>query len=107
MVSLKSAYVVLVSLFLTASALIGPRDDYGNGGLKSGRLVKKDLQLTWAKGAPDGNERMMIFTNGQFPAPPLIFDEEDEVEVTVHNALPFNTSVHWHGLEYANCNQLC
>ena len=99
MVFLKSTYVVLVSLFLTATALVGPHDDYGNSGSNSGHVVKKELRFTWAKGAPDGNERMMIFTNGQFPAPPLIFDEDDEVEVTVHNTMPFNTSVHWHGLE--------
>ncbi|KAL2132532.1 hypothetical protein VTI74DRAFT_3692 [Chaetomium olivicolor] len=40
----------------------------------------------------------MIFTNGQFPGPNLIFDEDDDVEVTVYNDMPRNASVHWHGI---------
>ncbi|SLM39593.1 Multicopper oxidase, type 3 [Lasallia pustulata] len=29
----------------------------------------------------------------------MMLDEDDNVEVTVHNNMPFNTSIHWHGLE--------
>lgn len=42
----------------------------------------------------------MIKVNGQFPGPPLICDEDDDVEITVHNHMPFNNSVHWHGMMY-------
>ena len=38
-------------------------------------------ELTWEMGAPDGNPRMMIFTNGQFPGPNLVVDEGDTIEV--------------------------
>lgn len=58
-----------------------------------------ELNLTWATGAPDGVERQQILVNDQFPGPPLIFDEGDEVEVTVNNFLPVNTTVHYHGIE--------
>lgn len=61
--------------------------------------VHFDLDLTWEAGAPNGQERQMIFVNGQFPGPPLILDQGDEVTVTVTNHLPFNTSVHFHGIE--------
>ena len=43
--------------------------------------VQFDLNLTWQKGAPDGNVRDMIFMNDQFPGPELRIDEGDDVEV--------------------------
>lgn len=39
------------------------------------------VTLTWAKGAPDGFEREMIFVNGQMPGPTLSLEEGDDVEV--------------------------
>ncbi|KAL1970786.1 hypothetical protein VTN77DRAFT_2620 [Rasamsonia byssochlamydoides] len=64
--------------------------------------VPFELHLTWEEGAPDGNARKMIFMNGQFPGPQLTVDEGDEVEFLVHNHLPFNTSIHFHGIEQMN-----
>ena len=43
--------------------------------------VKKTLRFTWAEGAPNGQSRHLIYTNGQFPGPPLIFTEGDDAEV--------------------------
>lgn len=43
--------------------------------------VKRELTMTWEEGAPNGQSRHMIRTNGQFPSPTLIFDEGDDVEV--------------------------
>jgi FtsP/CotA-like multicopper oxidase with cupredoxin domain len=53
--------------------------------------------LTWAKGAPDGYERDMIFINGQYPGPLLEIQQGDWVEVEVCNQMPFNTTIHYHG----------
>lgn len=39
------------------------------------------LDLTWAPGSPNGLERDMIFVNDQFPGPPMILDEGDDVTV--------------------------
>lgn len=87
--------------------------------------VHFDLDLTWQKGAPDGNLREMIFMNNQFPGPELRLEQGDDVEVSfihilqgkisamvnytnqleqfvVHNNLPFNTTVHFHGIEQKN-----
>ncbi|ORY60947.1 multicopper oxidase [Pseudomassariella vexata] len=58
-----------------------------------------ELTLTWEKHAPDGFEKKMILTNGQFPGPPLEMNYGDDVEVTVHNKMPFNTTLHYHGIE--------
>lgn len=70
--------------------------------LVCGARVHFDLDLTWKVGAPNGQERQMIFVNEQFPGPPMVLDQGDDVTVTVTNHLPFNTSVHFHGIEYGN-----
>ncbi|KAJ9298682.1 hypothetical protein DTO271G3_3649 [Paecilomyces variotii] len=67
-----------------------------------GRHVPFELNLTWEVGAPDGNPREMVFMNGQFPGPELRIDEGDNVEFIVHNHMPFNTSIHFHGIEQLN-----
>ena len=77
--------------------------------------VEYTMDLTWEIGAPDGNPRYMVMNNGGFPGPELLLDEGDDVKVcekcvsryipnlinlqiTVNNKMPFNTSIHWHGL---------
>ncbi|OAL71576.1 hypothetical protein A7D00_4481 [Trichophyton violaceum] len=62
------------------------------------KVVREELTLTWGLGAPNGQPREMIFMNGQFPGPTFVWDEDDDVEVLVHNKMPFNTTIHWHGL---------
>ncbi|KAJ5981399.1 Multicopper oxidase type 2 [Penicillium canescens] len=68
------------------------------------KQVHFDLDLTWQNGAPDGNMREMIFMNDQFPGPELRLNQGDgdNVEVLVHNSLPFNITVHFHGIEQRN-----
>ncbi|EFQ33709.1 multicopper oxidase [Colletotrichum graminicola M1.001] len=58
-----------------------------------------ELTFTWEKHAPDGYEKEMVLTNGQFPGPVLEMTHGDDIEVTVHNNMPFNTTVHYHGIE--------
>ncbi|KAI1830098.1 hypothetical protein DTO013E5_7654 [Penicillium roqueforti] len=68
----------------------------------AGRLSQTkqfELNLTWESFAPDGVAREQFLINGQFPGPPLIMDEGDDVEVTVNNFSPFNTTIHYHGIE--------
>ncbi|KAJ5461492.1 Multicopper oxidasetype 2 [Penicillium daleae] len=77
-------------LALTASGLLP---------LAWAKQVQFELNLSWQKGAPDGNVRDMIFMNDQFPGPELRFDQGDDVEVLVNNNMPFNTSIHFHGIE--------
>ncbi|KAL2367389.1 conidial pigment biosynthesis oxidase Arb2/brown2, variant 2 [Blastomyces gilchristii SLH14081] len=57
-----------------------------------------ELELTWGDASPDGTERKVIFTNNQFPGPQLNIAEGDEVKVLVKNKLPFETSIHFHGI---------
>ena len=59
---------------------------------------KFELTLTWEKWAPDGVERDMILVNGAFPAPHIELNQGDYVDVVVHNKMPHNTTVHFHGM---------
>jgi FtsP/CotA-like multicopper oxidase with cupredoxin domain len=59
---------------------------------------KFELVLTWETASPDGTPRKVIHANGQFPAPTLEIDEGDKVQVTVFNKMPFNTTLHFHGI---------
>ncbi|TWU70898.1 hypothetical protein ED733_001766 [Metarhizium rileyi] len=63
------------------------------------RTVRETLRITWEEGAPNGQSRELIHTNGQFPSPTLVWDEGDDVEVTVLNDMAKNVTVHWHGLD--------
>ncbi|KAJ5931405.1 hypothetical protein N7516_005894 [Penicillium verrucosum] len=58
-----------------------------------------ELNLTWEPWAADGVQRPQALINSQFPGPALIMDEGDNVEVTVNNRMPFNTTIHYHGIE--------
>ncbi|KAK3358726.1 multicopper oxidase-domain-containing protein [Lasiosphaeria hispida] len=58
-----------------------------------------ELTLTWDKWSPDGVERDMILVNGRFPAPTLEINQGELVEVVVHNKMPSNTTVHFHGID--------
>lgn len=71
-----------------------------------GRVRSFDLTITWEKYAPDGYApaRGMTLINGQFPGPLLEVDEGDVVHVLVHNYLPSNTTVHFHGVEMEGSN---
>jgi hypothetical protein len=59
------------------------------------------LELTWGKGSPDGYDRDMIFINGQHPGPLLNISENDWVEIEVCNLMPFNSTLHAHGMSSA------
>ncbi|KAI1496446.1 multicopper oxidase [Biscogniauxia marginata] len=58
-----------------------------------------ELTLTWEKGAPDGYEREMFKVNGQFPGPLLEMNEGEDVIILVRNESPYNSSIHYHGIE--------
>ncbi len=59
---------------------------------------KFELSLTWETYNADGLPREMILVNGQFPGPVLEMNQDEEIEILVHNRLPFNTTVHYHGM---------
>jgi hypothetical protein len=62
------------------------------------KVVPFEITLTWETAAPDGFERKVILTNGQLPGPPLYVDQGDDIEFSVLNLMPFETTVHFHGM---------
>ncbi|KAH8844560.1 hypothetical protein MCOR27_007263 [Pyricularia oryzae] len=60
---------------------------------------KFEYTITWEKGSPDGFEREMAFINGRFPGPVVEANQGDNIEIVVTNQMPFNTTIHWHGIE--------
>ncbi|KAH7370139.1 laccase TilA [Rhexocercosporidium sp. MPI-PUGE-AT-0058] len=71
-------------------------------GVDCERTVVFPITLTWERGSPDGFERDMIFMNGHYPGPTLDIEEGDNVEFVVYNKLPYNTTIHFHGIEQLN-----
>ncbi|KHN93909.1 Cupredoxin [Metarhizium album ARSEF 1941] len=63
------------------------------------KTVRETLRITWEEGAPNGQQRELIYINGRFPGPNLVWDEDDDVEVTVINDMTQSVTVHWHGLD--------
>ncbi|KAF2671315.1 conidial pigment biosynthesis oxidase Arb2/brown2 [Microthyrium microscopicum] len=61
--------------------------------------VNFQLDLTWKEGSPDGNKRQMVLMNNQFPGPQLTLNYGDTVQFVVHNRLPFEATVHFHGID--------
>ncbi|KAF2228885.1 multicopper oxidase [Viridothelium virens] len=60
--------------------------------------VSFTINLTWDYGAPDGFSREMILINGTSPGPALLINQGDNVKFLVHNNLPSNTTIHFHGI---------
>jgi FtsP/CotA-like multicopper oxidase with cupredoxin domain len=49
-----------------------------------------------------GKRKKAIAINGEIPAPTLVFTEGDTAEIHLHNMLPEETSLHWHGIILPN-----
>jgi hypothetical protein len=82
-----TAFRNAVLLLLAATAHVYPvAARYGLGGHSSGPK-KFELSLTWEEGAPDGVKREMVFVNGEYPGPPLVVEQGDDVEVSVDRAV--------------------
>ncbi|KAK4216910.1 Cupredoxin [Rhypophila decipiens] len=90
---LKPGLVLLLLLFTTIFTTASARSE------SKSPNKHFEFTVTWEKYAPDGFSRDMILINGLFPGPSLEMDQGDEVEVVVHNKLPFNTTLHFHGIE--------
>ncbi|KAG5981240.1 hypothetical protein E4U55_003151 [Claviceps digitariae] len=61
-----------------------------------------DLTISWERHAPDGFAREMLLVNGQSPGPTLEVEQDEWVVVRVCNKSPFETSVHFHGIDMQN-----
>ncbi|KAK2599029.1 hypothetical protein QQS21_005495 [Conoideocrella luteorostrata] len=58
--------------------------------------------VSWKPHAPDGVSRNMLLVNDRSPGPVIEVEQDDWVVVHVQNTSPYNTSVHFHGIEMEN-----
>jgi len=63
-------------------------------------LSGTEFDLTIAETAVNftGRPRMATTVNGSIPGPTLRWREGDTVTIRVHNRLPVDSSIHWHGI---------
>jgi FtsP/CotA-like multicopper oxidase with cupredoxin domain len=57
-----------------------------------------EVDLTWEEDNSVGTPKQTILVNGTSPGPALYMSVGETVEFVVHNYLPFNTTVHFHGI---------
>lgn len=60
--------------------------------------VEYDLTIAENEVNYSGRKALAITVNGGIPGPVLEFIEGDMARIRVHNAMPVETSIHWHGL---------
>ncbi|KAK3358827.1 Cupredoxin [Lasiosphaeria hispida] len=83
-----------LATLLTFALAKGGKNFAGSNGTR-----KFELTITWEVFAPDGFPREMALINGGFPGPTLDINQGDDVEVLIHNKMPYNTTMHFHGIE--------
>ncbi|KAG9098066.1 hypothetical protein FRC06_006844 [Ceratobasidium sp. 370] len=57
------------------------------------------LNVTYGTSNVDGTAKPSWLINGQTPGPHLVWDEGDQISVTVYNYGPESMTMHWHGIE--------
>ena len=70
----------------------------GNFGTPAETASTFDLTVDRFPVIVDGRTTHAVGVNGMFPAPLLRFREGEHITLNVHNRLPEDTSIHWHGL---------
>jgi FtsP/CotA-like multicopper oxidase with cupredoxin domain len=66
--------------------------------LAQAKDVLFEITLTWNTSSPDGYAREAILVNDLIPGPPLYVDQGDQIYFIVWNLMPFNTTIHFHGI---------
>ncbi|GAM82783.1 hypothetical protein ANO11243_007690 [Dothideomycetidae sp. 11243] len=87
--------LLFVATLLRTTAVIA----YATPSRRHGTIKEFDFVVTYESYAPDGFSRDMLLVNGQSPGPVLEVDQDDVVIVRVQNDSPYNTTVHFHGIE--------
>lgn len=65
---------------------------------QSSECIRFEVDLTWAEDNSVGTPKQTILVNGTSPGPTLFMAVGDTVEFVVNNYLPWNTTIHFHGI---------
>ncbi|CAF0817429.1 unnamed protein product [Adineta steineri] len=60
------------------------------------------FHIRWFNASPDTYERPVLTINDQIPAPTIIVNQGDLINITLVNELSEPTAIHWHGLLQRN-----
>ena len=66
------------------------------------RTFIETLIVEWFDASPDGYTRPILGINGTFPAPTIIVQKGDRINITVVNRAKNSTTIHWHGMDQRN-----
>ena len=95
----RSHIATIVSVLSFAFLSLAAPPTYSLETRASSQPVQFNLTLTWEDYSPNGAApRKAIMCNGQFPGPQLTVAQGQNVEFWVHNNLPNETTVHFHGI---------
>lgn len=70
--------------------------------MKNTNVYNAEFRIGWMNASPDKYQRSILTINNQFPAPNIIVEQGDVINVTVINQSFEPTSIHWHGLLQQN-----
>ena len=76
--------------------------DIGNSTEPTARTYTETLHISWFHASVDGWSRPVLGINGSFPAPTIIVQKGDRINITVFNYGTNATTIHWHGIEQRN-----
>ena len=91
---------MLLHALLGIGFLIGLCDAARPPTLDTTEPRKFEFTITKQRKDPSGFVRDFLVVNDQFPGPHLEINEGEDVEITVHNKLDVNTTIHWHGSSF-------
>jgi iron transport multicopper oxidase len=66
------------------------------------RTFTETFSVGWHDASPDGYTRPILGINDTFPAPTIIVQKGDRINITVFNRANEPTTIHWHGIEQRN-----
>ena len=86
---------VILSMFSLQLVLAAPSRNEQDLGPQ---LIKFEVTLTWEDAYDVGRPKKTVLVDGTSPGPKLEMTVGDSVEFTVHNSMPLNTTIHFHGI---------
>ncbi|CAF1332888.1 unnamed protein product [Rotaria sordida] len=72
-------------------SIIGPH-------LGKNRTYNAIFHVRWFNASPDTYERSILSINNRIPAPTIIVEQGDIINIPLINESPDEAAIHWHGL---------
>jgi iron transport multicopper oxidase len=70
--------------------------------LEKNRTFNAIFRIRWFNASPDTYQRPVLSINGEIPAPTIVVEQGDIINITLINESSEVTAIHWHGLLQRN-----